>query len=241
MGKLPAFQFYTGDWLKDPNLSMCSPSTRGIWIDFICAMHELDRSGQVTGTAEQLARACRCTASEMIAALTELKETGTASISEREGRFTVASRRMSRECYERESSSERKRIQRIRDKGGGVSREGHANVTLPSSSSSSLSTSSSSPGGDEQSAKRGEPRPRQLPTCDEEYLSSLQAHPAYKALNVRLVFSKMVAWCELHRKEPTRGRLLNWLNREDQPMNGASVNGKAGNATPKPGKYANRR
>ncbi len=28
MAKLPAFQFYTGDWLKDPELSMCSPSTQ---------------------------------------------------------------------------------------------------------------------------------------------------------------------------------------------------------------------
>jgi len=62
MAKVKPFQLYTGDWLKDPNLSMCSPHTRGIWIDLLCAMHENNRSGQVTGNIGQIARLCRCTA-----------------------------------------------------------------------------------------------------------------------------------------------------------------------------------
>lgn len=64
-------------------------------------------------------------------------------------------------------------------------------------------------------AKRAAPH---LP--DEEFLDSLQAKPAYAALDVRLVYSKMSVWCEAKGKQPTRMRLINWLNREDQPMNG---------------------
>ena len=33
--KLPAFQFYPGDWRKDPNLCRCSHAAKGVWIDMI--------------------------------------------------------------------------------------------------------------------------------------------------------------------------------------------------------------
>ncbi|MDQ3919320.1 MAG: hypothetical protein M3348_12670 [Acidobacteriota bacterium] len=64
---------------------------------------------------------------------------------------------------------------------------------------------------------RAAPKRRPVP-CDEEYLAELQAEPAYQALNVAHVFSKMSAWCKARGKQPTRMRLINWLNREDQPM-----------------------
>lgn len=57
-------------------------------------------------------------------------------------------------------------------------------------------------------------------SCDDEYLDDLQSREAYQLLDVRLVYSKMVAWCENKKKVPTRGRLINWLNREDQPLSG---------------------
>ena len=43
--KLPAFQFYPGDWLKDPALRCCSPAARGIWMDVLCMMHESPKRG----------------------------------------------------------------------------------------------------------------------------------------------------------------------------------------------------
>ena len=101
MGKLPYYHFYTGDWFKDPNLSMCSPATRGIWIDFLCAMHELDRSGQITATREQLARLGRCTTVELDHALSELETTSTANVTKRDDSFTLCNRRMQREHIER--------------------------------------------------------------------------------------------------------------------------------------------
>jgi hypothetical protein len=39
----------------------------------------------------------------------------------------------------------------------------------------------------------------------------------------------MVVWCQNKGKQPTRGRLINWLNREDKPMT-APVKKQTGNA-----------
>lgn len=91
--KHPHIQFYTGDWKKDPALSLCSLATRGAWIDLLCSMHD-GRVGQVTGTPAQLAQLCRCDAASMLSALLELQSTRAANVSERDGIFTVACRRM---------------------------------------------------------------------------------------------------------------------------------------------------
>lgn len=69
-------------------------------------------------------------------------------------------------------------------------------------------------------ASRGKPHSARSVSCDSEYLEELQAKPAYAELNVAMVHGKMVAWCELKGKQPTRARLLNWLNREDRPLSG---------------------
>jgi hypothetical protein len=138
--KAPAFQFYTGDWLKDPQLSMCSPATRGVWMDLLCAMHELGRSGQVTGTVEQLCRLCRCTTAEMRAALAELDSAKTAQISDRNGVVTVICRRMQREHRERTLTNARVRKHRHGEEQETVKRSG--NVTSSSSSSSSSANNS---------------------------------------------------------------------------------------------------
>lgn len=72
---------------------MCSPSTRGIWIDLLCSLHDA-RISQLTATPEQFARICRCDTGSMLAGLLELQSTGAANVSEREGSFTVICRRM---------------------------------------------------------------------------------------------------------------------------------------------------
>jgi hypothetical protein len=137
MAKLPALQFYIGDWLKDPKLSMCSPATRGIWIDLICGMHELERSGIITGTYEQLARLCRCTSEEMRAAISELNVTKAADVTECNGNVTVKNRRMQRESKEREDNNKRVRKYRGNDDVTEMKRK----CNDSSSSSSSISSS----------------------------------------------------------------------------------------------------
>lgn len=128
MAKAPAFQFYTGDWMKDPKLSKCSPSTRGIWMDAMCAMHESDRSGTLEGTADQLIRVLRCSLSDLRAAVAELKATGAGDVTERNGKITLVCRRMEREYQERLGT--RTRVAKYR---------GNKKVTPLSSSSSSTS------------------------------------------------------------------------------------------------------
>lgn len=142
MTKQPAFQFYPGDWLKDPCVSMCSPATRGIWIDLLSAMHENGREGLLTGTPDQLARVCRCSAADLSVALDELSTTCTADVSNRHGKVTVINRRMKRESDERKGNNERKKRQRAKDKPPDVpesSRESHEDVTRLTSTSTSLS------------------------------------------------------------------------------------------------------
>lgn len=137
--KLPAFMFYTGDWVKDPNLSMCSPASRGIWADVICAMHDSDRSGRLTGTAEQLSRVCRSTLAEMQSAITELDATGTATVTIRNGVVTLVCRRMEREYKLRQQDKKRQDRHRGKPDVTPVSRSCHK----PLSSSSSISSSPS--------------------------------------------------------------------------------------------------
>lgn len=59
--------------------------------------------------------------------------------------------------------------------------------------------------------------------CDEEWLEGLQKNPAYERLPVAMLYAKMLVWCELKQKEPTRARFVNWLNREEQPMTAAAT------------------
>ena len=132
--KLPAFQFYTGDWMKDPKLSMCAPATRGIWMDLLCAMHDEGQSGEVSGTVEQLARLCRCTPAEMQSALDDLSVTFCADVTVCNKTVTVECRRMKKEAKSRDTT--KLRVARHRAK-----RDGNGGVTPPSSSSSSFSSS----------------------------------------------------------------------------------------------------
>lgn len=146
--KRPALLWYTGDWLKDPHLSMCSPATRGIWMDALCLMHENGESGVLEGTVEGLARACRCSPSEMSEALEELVSTGTVPPIFRQNSgvadetVTLENRRMMREAEVRKSDRERKMRERERKKPP-ASRECPENVTLPLSVTSSVTSSSS--------------------------------------------------------------------------------------------------
>lgn len=158
--KLPYVPFYTGDWLKDPALSICEPATRGIWADLLMAMHELNRSGELRGTADQLARVSRCQTVQFIQAVTDLQNSRAADITERNGVYTVRNRRMFREAQERAANTRRQKMSRgchttqdpkdcndLRD----VSRECHANVTDAISSSSSSSVSNGTSNSKEES------------------------------------------------------------------------------------------
>lgn len=94
--------------MKDPAVSMLSPAARGIWWDFICVMHESDRSGIVAGSRPMLARLVRCSTDELGSALNEFEMCRTADVTQAEnGIVTVINRRMRREAIEREMAAKR--------------------------------------------------------------------------------------------------------------------------------------
>lgn len=144
MTKTPAFQFYPGDWMKDPALRSVSLEARGLWMDMLCLMHESTRRGYLqhsTGkpmSHEQIARMSGCSPEVCARLLEELEETGVFS---REDDGTIYSRRMAREAIEKDANAERQRryYDRNNKKPNG---EPNANLT-PTSHASSSSTSPS--------------------------------------------------------------------------------------------------
>lgn len=103
--KAPAFQFYTGDWMKDPALRPCSIAARGLWIDMLSLMFESPRRGYLqhaTGkpvTAEQIARMTGCSTDEVSRLLQELDDAGVFS---RTDSGVILSRRLVRDERKRE-------------------------------------------------------------------------------------------------------------------------------------------
>ena len=45
--KLPALQFYTGDWRKDPCVQALDHEHKGVWIDLLCIMNETSERGRL--------------------------------------------------------------------------------------------------------------------------------------------------------------------------------------------------
>lgn len=94
--KLPAFQFYPGDWLKDPNLRRCTHAAKGVWVDILCLMHESQERGYLatSGVAwsdEDIALAVGGDKSIVLACITELTLKG---VAKRDARGALYSKRM---------------------------------------------------------------------------------------------------------------------------------------------------
>jgi hypothetical protein len=100
--KLFYMKFNIGDWLTDPRLSLCTPLARGVWIDLLCAMYQLDRSGELRGTTEELARLARCSTVEFVTAMTDIQNKLAGDVEQRNGSWLIANRRMKREADIRE-------------------------------------------------------------------------------------------------------------------------------------------
>lgn len=124
-------KFNTGAWLTDPRLSLCSPSSRGVWIDLLCAMHELDRCGELRGTTEELARLARCSTEQFESAMTDIQNKRAGDVIQRNGSWTIANRRMKREADIREK---RQKAGSIGGNKSGANREANPHQTCSYSS-----------------------------------------------------------------------------------------------------------
>lgn len=117
--KRPSFQFYGGDWLRDPALGMCAPASRGVWIDLICAMYERG-SGTIRASPCALARLARCSETECVEALRDLSRSGAAVVVFGDDEASVTCRRVSREFAQRVAAAQRQRRSRVAARIDGV-------------------------------------------------------------------------------------------------------------------------
>ncbi|NDD52808.1 hypothetical protein EBZ39_02840 [bacterium] len=98
--KLPAFQFYPGDWRKDPGVQALDYHDRGVWLEVICLMHESEERGKLILNGkpmpeEALARLLGLDKQILSATLTTLLTYGVASRCEETG--AIICRRMVRD------------------------------------------------------------------------------------------------------------------------------------------------
>jgi hypothetical protein len=99
-GKSPGFWFFTGDWLKDPELRFCSIFARGLLVDLLCILFEANERGYASkpdGTprsdAEIVSAVSGGSVDEKLSALAELECSGVLS---RDNRGVLYSRRLAR-------------------------------------------------------------------------------------------------------------------------------------------------
>jgi hypothetical protein len=100
MAKSPGFWFYTGDWMKDPELRFCSIFARGLLVDLLCILFEAKEQGYASNpdgsprTDEQIVDAVAGgSRKEKLAALGEIEKSGVLS---RDSRGVLYSRRLAR-------------------------------------------------------------------------------------------------------------------------------------------------
>jgi len=119
MASLPAFQFYPGDWIRDP-VAGCSLAAQGLWLRMMLLAHDSTRYGYLCNAdgspmnAETCARRCACTPQEYEALITELTIAGVPS---RTNDGIIFSRRMVRDHAARLKAAERKRKERQESNG----------------------------------------------------------------------------------------------------------------------------
>ena len=70
MAKMPAFQFYPGDWIQDTRI--LSLAAKVAWIDILCALWRSQTRGSLTLPLMGWARLLGCTADQAAAVITEL-------------------------------------------------------------------------------------------------------------------------------------------------------------------------
>jgi hypothetical protein len=118
VGKRPSFQFYPGDWMRDPGVRGVSFAAKGLWIDLLCLMFEGDSKGylSVAGkpvSMDGLSRMTGCPEVELTSLLGELRDWNVFSTA-KDG--TIYSRRMVKDEEERKQT--RRRVNRHRKSNG---------------------------------------------------------------------------------------------------------------------------
>jgi len=108
MAKLPAFMFYPGDWMKDPNLKRCSHAAKGVWIDMLCLLHECEERGvfQTAGQAWSDEEIAQAVGGRLDVTLPCIRELVDKAVADRNTSGAIFCRRMVRDENKRRLCSE---------------------------------------------------------------------------------------------------------------------------------------
>lgn len=163
MGKMPAFQLYPGDWLRDA-VAGCSLEAQGLWLRMMFLMHDSERYGYLVmnGSAipsESIARRCGCTLAQYETLLAELDAAG---VTRRTKEGVIFCLDLVEAAQSRAQAVERKRKERRSDPKSAtaekrVSRSCHTDVTPDVTPMSHASSSSSSSSTSREDSERGRP------------------------------------------------------------------------------------
>lgn len=239
-GKLPAFQFYPGDWRRDPAVQSLSYFDRGVWLEILCLMHESEQRGKLLLNGkkmpnEALARLLGLDKQILTKTLDTLLEYGVASIDEETE--ALMSRRMVRDEKIRQIRKE------VGKKGGNpnlVNQKSNQTTTknkielnqnsTPSSSSSSSTTNKIS-GGNSPPATVNFPengfQNRQwieLTVAEKkmtknEFVEHLQV--LYPGKNISEIAKKLQRFCKQNQKNFALERLKGWVFGEGETFTDA--------------------
>ena len=58
------------------------------------------------------------------------------------------------------------------------------------------------------------------PVTDEKFFTDLESDTCYAHVNILDEWAKMDRWCGVNKKQATRRRFINWINRIDKPVQG---------------------
>ena len=150
--KLPAMQFYPGDWRKDPGVQSLCYHDRGVWFEMLCLMHESEDRGKLMLNGnpmphEALARLLGLDNQILTTTLTTLIDFGVASLDKTTK--AIISRRMVRD-------EEIRRIRKSCGKmGGNPNLLIHKSTTQDNQIPTPSSSSSSSEGDQEKRGRSG--------------------------------------------------------------------------------------
>jgi hypothetical protein len=141
MDKLPSWQFYPGDWRKDPGVQALDYESRGIWFEILLLMFESTDRGKLLLNGlpmpdEALANILGLEVAKVQQTVSKLLSYGVASICQKTG--ALMNRRMSRDEYLRHVRAEAGSLGGKQKASKNIA-NGKQKVTPSSSSSSSSS------------------------------------------------------------------------------------------------------
>lgn len=101
-------QWYWGDWFGDTNVARLDPASRCVWFELLGIMSQ-EGAFQITDDLSSLARATRARVDVVAEALKKIDAKAVAEVSEKDGVYTIVSRRLERENSQRQQKNERQR------------------------------------------------------------------------------------------------------------------------------------